>query len=327
MLARQLWFDGSAVSLREHELAPPSGAQALIRAEYSNISIGTELAYIRQSRKKGEMHGLGYSLVGTVEQVGDQADVEVGQRVLALEPHASVVIADASPGRLVPVPADLDPALATIGVLASVSLHIAQRAQVRLGESAVVFGHGIVGALAAQFVRMAGAGWLGIVEPDETRRQIARQMGMDVVMDPTDEDLTQALAAAGYPDGVDVSVDVAGHASVYPAALDVLRLGGRLVCGSGLIEGCDVPLYPAILLKELTVIGALQPTCPLLRVPYYPHSQFENRRWAMQLMAQGRLPVEPLATHRIPWQEAAEIYTRLESERSILGAIICWETQ
>lgn len=325
MTANQLYFDGKEMTIRAVELPPPQGAQALIHAEYSNISIGTEIAYLKLSKRIGKPAPLlGYSLVGIVEAVGLDAPVKVGQRVLALAAHGSAVLADASLGWLTPVPEELDPAVATLGAIIGVAMHIVQRAQVKLGERAVVYGQGLVGVYVTQLLRRAGAAWIMAVEPDPRRAELANICGADCIANPGNGNLNQMLHDNGIADGVDLVIETAGHTSMFPSALEILRTGGRLVCSSTFLEGLFVPLYPVIVEKELTVIGAHQPKCPLLRSPYYPYSQSENRGWALKLLADKSLKWRELITHRVPWKQAPDFYERIATDRTIIGAVIDW---
>jgi len=323
--ATRLHFNGKEMVLTGHDLPPPGAAEVRIRAEYSNISIGTELEYIRKARASGQpAPPLGYSLVGIVEAAGPGASVREGQRVLALAPHASAVVVSAAHGSLNVVPDTLDPAHATLGTLASVALHVVQRAAPALGESVVLFGCGLVGALVLQVLKHSGAERVAVVEPDEPRRQLAESLGADVTADPSRQDLQHALRTAAGTAGADLVIETAASGSVFPSAFEVLRIGGRLVCTSTFLDGLAVPLYPDIVEKELTVMGAHQPKCPPVPVPYYPYSQFENRARGLEWMARGVLKTDKLITHRVPAAEAPAFYARLAADRSVLGVVIDW---
>ena len=173
----------------------------------------------------------------------------------------------------------------------------------------------------------AGAGFVVVVEPNEKKRQLALNLGAPRALGADPDALRQALAEAGAPDGADLAIEVAGHPSVFPSCLEILRIGGRLVCTSTFHGGLPVPLYPAIVEQELTIIGAHQPKCPPEPVPYYPYSQMQNRRLGLAMMAGGALKVAGLITHRTPWTEAPALYATLEKGNSaVLGAVLDWTT-
>ena len=325
VVAQELQFNGRSTVLERVALSPPEPGEVLIGAEFSNVSIGTEMATIRRARSQSKrVRGLGYSLVGVIEEAGAKADYSPGQRVLAQAPHASAVITDGSADWLTPVPTDLEPAQATLGTLGSVALHIVQRARVNPGESAVVFGHGLVGALVAQLVRRAGAGRVVVVEPAEPRRNAAERLGADRAVGPEIEVIRETLTELGYDEGADLAIEAAGHHSVFPAALDVLRVGGRLVGTSTFPDGLAVQLYPVLVTKEITVIGAHQPKCPVQPVAYYPFSQVRNRRLALSMMVDGSLKVAELITHCFSWREAPALYGELDERRDVLGLVLDW---
>ena len=325
MDAQQLCFDGRVVKSYTVELAPPQGAQVLLRSEYSNVSIGTEIACIRHARPEASpLWGLGYATVGTVEAVGLEACYRSGQRVFAQPGHAAASLVDGSAGALTPVPDGLDPVVATLVALIGVGLHAVQRARVNLNECAVVYGHGLVGAFAAQLLRRAGAGQVVVVDPDPVRQALAQRLGATRALGPEAAELRGVLEELGHPDGADLVIEAAGHPSVFPRVFEALRIGGRLVCTSTFLSGLDVTLYPVVIEKELTLIGAHGPKCPPRRVPYYPYSQSGNRGLAMDMLADGSLQTGGLITRCVAWQEAPALYEELEGGHAILGAVIDW---
>ena len=149
-------------------------------------------------------------------------------------------------------------------------------------------------------------------------------MGAHITIDPSRTDCLEVLKREGRGEGVDISIETAAHPSVFPAAMDVLRIGGRLVCSSTFYPSLSVPLYPDVVEKELTIIGAHQPKCPTTRTAYYAHSQLENRSMALELMAQGQIDAGSLITHTIPWRDALEFYRTMAADRDVVGAVIDW---
>ena len=327
MRCKELVVDGDKIVLRETELPEPSGAQVLIRNEFSNISIGTELSSIRDIRKTGSGPlQLGYSAVGEIIAAGPEARDKKGQRVLTLTPHSSHVIIDDVPGEVIPVPDTLDPSIATFGTIASIAMHIVERAQPRLGETVMVYGCGLVGAFTLLFLGLSGLKWIGLVEPDGNRRSMAADLGDIKICSPGEMNELEWLRSCGMEEGIDIAIETAGHPSVFPSVLNVLKTNGRLVCSSTFLSGLSVPLYPVIIQKELTVIGAHQPKCPPTRVPYYPHSQQDNRVWALDCLDSKRIDASGLLTHLVPWEETPEFYRTLEVDRTVLGAVIDWRS-
>src|SRR5512146_1047690 len=97
---KQLYVDAEGrLVLRELPVPEVSPIGVLVRTEYSAISTGTESDFIRQRRAQPGYFGeipLGYSLAGTVVEVGpDAGNVQVGDRVacagMGVSNHAEYV--------------------------------------------------------------------------------------------------------------------------------------------------------------------------------------------------------------------------------------------
>ena len=80
-------------------------------------------------------------------------------------------------------------------------------------------------------------------------------------------------------------------------------------------------------LKELTIIGCHQPRCPTQATAFFPWTQEYNRRQILKMIADGRLNVNQLITHRVPFAQADEAYRKLRDEKGdSLGVILEWDS-
>jgi (R,R)-butanediol dehydrogenase/meso-butanediol dehydrogenase/diacetyl reductase len=161
-----------------------------------------------------------------------------------------------------------------------VSLHAVRRSGIREGDTAVVQGAGPVGLATLQCVAAAGAGNLVVIEPDESRRELARSLGATHVTAPDTASETVASLTRGV--GADVVYECVGAATTVQSAVDLARKGGTM-CLIGLADG-DVPITPGKWLrKEITVTAALA----------YLHDEFAM---TMEMIADGRIRVDLLHT-------------------------------
>ena len=112
------------------------------------------------------------------------------------------------------------------------AVHIAERAEIRLGDAVVVQGVGAVGLSAIALARIAGASLIIAIGAPEGRLALAREMGADLVLDltrTTPEHRRQAVLDATYGEGADVVLEASGAAAAIPEGLDLARVGGRYV--------------------------------------------------------------------------------------------------
>jgi len=141
-----------------------------------------------------------------------------------------------------------DVELASLPCAYSTAENLLHRAGVGAGDRVIVTGaSGGVGSAAVQLAKRRGAHVTGVAAA--AKAGDVRALGADTVVS-RDDDLVGALG----PESVDVVVDVVGGPS-WPALLEVLRCGGRLVT-SGAIAGPIVELdLRALYLKDLSLLG------------------------------------------------------------------------
>ena len=112
------------------------------------------------------------------------------------------------------------------------SVHIAERAEIRLGDAVVVQGTGAVGLCAVALARLAGASTIVAIGAPESRLALAREMGAQLTLDlgaTSPAERTQAVLEATQGEGADVVIEAAGAAAAIAEGLDLVRVGGRYV--------------------------------------------------------------------------------------------------
>lgn len=172
------------------------------------------------------------------------------------------------------------------------------RAAIRPGESAVVFGAGAIGCLFIAVLRASGAARIVAVEPSLQRAPIARAVGADVVVTPEEwVDGRTGLISAG----ADVVIDAVG--SVLPQAIEAAGMGARVV-----IFGMNGNARPQvhqieIVEKGLSILGS-----------YISNFTFPA---AIRLVESGQLNLTPMITATIPLEETAAGIARIRSGEAV----------
>ena len=190
---------------------------------------------------------------------------------------------------------------------AAVAVHAVRISQINVGDKAAVFGAGPIGLLVVEALRAAGASEIHVVEPSETRRAKALDLGATSAIDPGDTDPVQAiLAATGI--GVDVAFEVTGVAPVLPQAIDSTRYEGQTLVVS-IWEG-EASFQPnTVVLRERQIKGTIA----------YRHIYPA----VMELMRQGYFAAEKLVTKRIALDDiVAEGFETLVAEKSQIKILV-----
>jgi threonine dehydrogenase-like Zn-dependent dehydrogenase/predicted dehydrogenase len=280
--------------------------------------------------KLGQPLPLGYCSVGVVSAVGGGVDgFKAGDRVVSNGPHAEVV--KVGKNLCARIPDAVDDESAAFTVVASIGLQGIRLAAPTLGESFVVTGTGLIGLLTVQLLRAQGCRVLAI-DFDEHKLALARQFGAETCNPGKGEDPVAAGMALSRGQGVDGVVITASTPSSDPVtqAARMSRKRGRIVLvGVTGLELNRADFYE----KELS----FQVSCSYGPGRYDPAYEEKGQdyplgfvRWTEQrnfeavldMMADGRLDVRPLITHRFAFDNAPDAYDVLTQDKKALGILL-----
>jgi 2-desacetyl-2-hydroxyethyl bacteriochlorophyllide A dehydrogenase len=170
------------------------------------------------------------------------------------------------------------------------ALRGSDRSEVQPGDNVVILGAGPIGLLLLMLTRLRGAAKIVMTEKNEARKEMALELGADLVLNPDDADMKKESTALFQGREADVVIEAVGTRQTTEQAFTLARPGGR-VCIVGLCpQGTSVTIpdsFEAFYLKELTIVGS---SCS-------PRGTFER---AIRLLAANRIDVNNFITHRFP---------------------------
>lgn len=293
----------------------PGPGQVLLRAEriglnYIDTVMRAGTGGDWQPASPGNLTG---EVVGTVVR-GDVPGVSAGDRVAALvatDACAEYVLADAD--WLVPVPAEVDPAAATVlPMLAPLAAGLVHFGRVGPGETVLVHtAAGGVGHLLVQLARRAGARVIGSTG-SAAKAEAVLALGAEAVVHTTEEGWPERVRELA-PGGVDVILDALGGSAV-ETNLDLLAPYGRQVVYGALDRQVpSVSAHALFGLKSLSAFGSQA----------WWGSRPDEARAATaevtELLRTGELRVEVAAV--LPLEEVVEAHRLLE-DRSRIGRVV-----
>ncbi|MDA1075633.1 MAG: zinc-binding dehydrogenase, partial [Proteobacteria bacterium] len=211
---------------------------------------------------------------------------------------ASAIAFDAR--RLYLVAAGLSDVQAAILEPVTVAVHAVRRTPLRLGDSVVVIGAGPIGLLVMQAARAAGACHVSVIEPAPARRQMAADLGADLLIDPTVEDAGQLINASLNQQGADVVFECAGIPATIQQAVNLVRRGGA-------VSLVGVPDRAA----EIEAAGWLVKEVNLSASIAYLHEEFQI---SQDLVCDGRIDCQTLHTATVGLAGLSAAFDRLASE-------------
>ncbi len=275
---------------------------------------------------------LGYCNIGRVAKVGiGVTGFAVGDRVISNGKHAEVVSVPINLCAKVPdaVP-DEEAAFTVLGAIALQGIRLVQPT---LGETVVVTGLGLVGLMTVQLLRANGCRVLGL-DFDKDKLDLARQFGAEVVDLAAGQDPVKAAEQYSRGRGVDAVIVTAATKSSEPmhqAAL-MCRKRGRIVLVG--VTGLELS-RDDFFKKELT----FQVSASYGPGRYDPNYEDKGQdypvgfvRWTEQrnfeavldMMADGRMDVKPLISHRFAIENAEQAYALVGGSGPSLGILLTY---
>jgi len=312
------------VAVEAGELDPPKANEVLVETEASVISPGTELAYLHQMENaRWPMPGMnnGYCSCGKVIAVGGEVkDLAVGHRVVALARHASHFVTEAASAY--PVHDGMSPMDAAAFTLGAIAMQGVRKGRVRLGQSVAVIGLGPIGNLAGQIAKAAGATAVVGIDPVKWRQGVALKSGFNAVADSAGAAPLERFYRTKKNEGFDVVIEATGSPiPIVDAFRLTRRLGHTVLLGStrGVTEKVD--FYNDVHRKGITVVGGHNGARP----PADDSDAFSTLptdiRTVLDLIADGRIVMQPLISAVVPPGEAPKAYERLSARNEELMTV------
>ena len=319
-------------TLSEVILPDPGPCNLVIRTLYSGVSIGTELALIRNKLSWGPYPiCTGYMAAGVVEHAGEKAgNFKVGEKVYyrdnrdiklpsgravsaAAGTHCSrAVIEPNNTHGLDHLPDDVPADLASFFVMPAVGLYGVDMANPRLGDVVVVHGAGLIGLGVVAWCRMRGCVVVA-TDLDPRRLDVARKLGADFLIDVGRQDVAAEIEKIA-PGGADVVFESTGVPECIDQAIAFCKEYGKFV-------------WQGNYGSEPISMHFLAPHGRRLQMFFPCDDGFEPaRRATLKNIAGGALPWNETVTHRIDPEGAPGMFDRINKGQAAdaLGVTIHW---
>ena len=327
---RVVFPSANVVELEEMDLDTSNlgSHEVVVRTHRTLISPGTELARLQgklmfdsEVPPPFPMLQVGYANIGTVLEAGAESGVSAGDRVYTMGPHATLARGDVRSMLCVKVPDGLSDEDAVFARLATVSMTTLVTTFVRPGDKVAVMGLGLVGNLAAQVFQASGFE-VNAFDLSESRREIARGAGVPSVFDGSQ--------TTEFSQHHRLIVEATGSAKALASCMDMAAPGGEIVM-IGAPWGGDANSVPSSQITRLLFYRFLRlRSGSEWEIPRQPEalvsgSNYQNSVTALRWLAEGRLNVQPLITHRITPDGVVDAYAGLRNTPSdYLGVVIDW---
>lgn len=281
-------------------------------------------------RKLDQPLPLGYCNVGRVLEVGSQVSgFTAGERIVSNGRHAEAVAVAAN--LCAKVPANVSDDAAAFTVLGAISLQGIRLAAPTLGETVAVMGLGLVGLLTVQLLRANGCRVIGL-DVDASRLELARSCGAEVIqLSPGVEPvaITERLTGGRGVDAVIIAASTSSSDPVHQAARMSRKRGRIVLVGVTGLELSRADFYEKELSFQVSCSygpGRHDPTYEEQGIDYpigfVRWTEQRNFEAVLDMLASGRLDVQPLISHRFPIDRAPEAYDLITGKEPSLGILL-----
>lgn len=328
---------------RKNLLQKAKSRPDLVREVISKVQRDGIVSALATVRSRLDQPGTpGYSSAGTVIAVGEGVtDIQPGDRVACAGAGFAVHAEIASVPRLLvagipakdtlksaEVPFD-EAAFATLG---AVALHGIRTAEAKLGDMVAVVGLGLLGQLTVQLLKAAGCHVLGM-DIDADRAQLASQMGADAVA-TSNSSFRDLCLQASRGSGVDCVLITAETPSSDPVNLAGSIARDRAIVVAVGTVGMDIE-RKSFYEKEIDFRisrsygpgrydTAYEQKGRDYPIGYVRWTETRNMQAFLELLAGGKVRLEPLITHRFPIENAHAAYELItgKTREAFLGVVI-----
>jgi L-iditol 2-dehydrogenase len=189
----------------------------------------------------------------------------------------------------------------------SVAVHAVGLTPIKLGDTAVVFGAGMIGLIVIQAMRLAGCTRVIAVDPDGARLALAGKLGAAELLNPKEVDVPAAVRDLTAGHGADIALEVVGAPQPFQAAVASVRKGGAVTLVGNIAPTVELPLQ-SVVTREIKLIGSCASSGE------YPV--------CIDLLARDAIKVEPLISAVAPLSDGPAWFERLYAKEPGLMKVI-----
>ncbi|MBQ9760170.1 MAG: zinc-dependent alcohol dehydrogenase family protein [Clostridia bacterium] len=172
-------------------------------------------------------------------------------------------------------------------------LHGIDMCDIEAGATVAVIGGGMIGLLMLQLAKLKGAATLIMIEPIEAKREYAKKLGADIVIDPFKENAEEVIANAGIT-RIHTVIECVGRTSTVAQAISLAGKKSTVMMFGLTRPNDEVSIKPfEIFKKEIT-----------LRASFInPYTQ----KRALSLIESGKIDVSSMIYKTAPVDELPAI--------------------
>jgi L-iditol 2-dehydrogenase len=188
-----------------------------------------------------------------------------------------------------------------------VAVHAVGLSDVRDNSTPMVVGAGMIGLLLLQALREAGCSRIFVVDIDESRLELARQMGATATINAKTADALAEVQRLTSGVGVDIAFEAVGATASIKTAIESVRKGGTVTLVGNIAPKAEIPLQ-TVVSRQIRLQGSAS------SAGEYPR--------CIELLATGAIDVKPLISAVAPLDQGPQWFERLHAREANLLKVI-----
>jgi L-iditol 2-dehydrogenase len=258
----------------------------------SGLKVGQKVTFIPQITcgKCYNCRNGRYNICESLKVIGAQADGAMSE------------LFNVDSKLVIPLPDDFDLMDAALIEPLAVAVHAVKVTGSLFGENVVILGAGTIGLLLAQVSKFVGASSVMITDVFNSRLKLAKQLGVDFVVNSRDFSLTKKYLSETFGErATGVIFEAVGIEATIRQAIELVKKGGRVTVVG--VFGKEVKVNMGFVQdREINIKGSLM----------YLREDFED---AVELIRKEKVKVKPLVTHIFELKDAGNAFETAAKEK------------
>jgi len=189
----------------------------------------------------------------------------------------------------------------------SVAVHAVNLTPIKLGDTSIVVGCGMIGILTIQAAKHAGCSRIIVVDPDEARLERGMKAGATDTVNPKSVNAVEAIRKLTGGIGADVALECVGATEPIMTAIEGVKKGGAVTLVGNVTPKIELPLQ-SVVSRQIRLQGSCAsngeiPAC-------------------IEMMSRGAIEVDSLISAVAPLAEGASWFERLYRHEPNLMKVI-----
>jgi L-iditol 2-dehydrogenase/galactitol-1-phosphate 5-dehydrogenase len=188
----------------------------------------------------------------------------------------------------------------------AVALYAVQTSSFKVGKNVTVIGAGTIGLLTLQVLNAAGASDIFVVEPVESKKELALKLGATKVYPP---EKANKINRDTNKVGPDFIFDCVGVPDSFMSSLQLIKRGGEIIVIGIHVEPFEMKGYMSLMLKNITMRGV------------YGYTQ-DNFKEGIKLLEKQKVDLNAIITRIVNIEQVPTVFEELSKEHKDIKVLV-----